>query len=141
MAPLLLLAICGSTGAEEYTQFPKLTRDQTAGKGPLIEEVSAVAPHAWLVHNLLSPEQCQEVREQAQGRLAAPSTIGNFGSENVNDEVRRATTTPLGYVPWDKDEIHEHLHSYVSKTLGFDSSHIEMLFVNQYNRGGFYKKH
>jgi prolyl 4-hydroxylase len=139
MLPLLpILSLFGNSLIEHW---PRLDLSLTEGKGQFIEEVSRENPRAYLVHNLLTLEQCEEIRDMSSGRLASPSTVGGEGSESVKTEVRRAVTTPLGYLPWAKDSVHTHLHDYVNETFGFDYTHVEMLFVNRYDPGGFYKMH
>jgi hypothetical protein len=123
-----------------YDQFPKLTVAET--KGAVVqEEVSAASPRAWIVHNLLTPGQCAQIRAMTEGRLTAPSTVGEGPGQNVKKEIRRALTTPIGYDPFDKDNVTKHVHSYVSDTFGVDQSHVELLFVNKYGGGDFYKPH
>jgi prolyl 4-hydroxylase len=99
------------------------------------------------VHNFLTAGQCAALRDASLAKLA-PSLVNIKAKlpwlpdkEGVDLDVKKAMTNPIGYLPWNKDDLHERLHGYVNASFGWDSRHAEMLFVNRYEPGGFYKVH
>jgi hypothetical protein len=143
--PSLLLSLL--LAAVDADHFPKLSLSETSGKGRLVEEVSLATPRAWVVHNFLNAEQCAAIRDASLDRLE-PSLVNIKAKlpwlpdkEAVDLDVKKAMTTPTGYLPWGKDVLHQQLHEFVNATFGWDAGHAEMLFVNRYEPGGFYKAH
>ena len=78
------LLACG--GAHEH--WPKLPRSKTEDEGAVREEVSAAEPRAFLVHNFLTSEECELLRQASIPRLK-PSKVALNGTSKFTVNLRR----------------------------------------------------
>ena len=127
-------------GQALLTDDPPRVRLYAGAGRPFIETVSDASPVLYLVHNLLTPEECDRLVALAgpQLRPSRPMSKGADPAQPV--ATRKSNSTLLVLGAW-KDSVLEALDQKVSSVIGYPTSYFADLEVNHYSVGGLYAPH
>jgi len=116
-------------GQALLTDDPSRVRLYAGAGRPFIETVSDASPVLYLIHNLLTPEECERLKVLASSRVQPSNTVG-----------AEMNSTQLVLGVW-KDSVLQSLDEKISSVIGYPSSYFADLQVNRYEPGGRYEPH
>ena len=127
-------------GQALLTDDPPRVRLYAGAGRPFIETVSDASPVLYLVHNLLTPEECDRLVALAKPRLRPSRPVSKGADPAQPLATRKSNSTLLVLGAW-KDSVLEALDQKVSSVIGYPTSYFADLEVNHYSVGGLYAPH
>ena len=120
------------------TRYPKL--EVGPHDPPTIEEVSESSPRVFLIHNALTPDECQHLRDMATPILRQ-SYVGTAGQGMKIGERRTSQSTFLMKGSVLETKQMKSMRRRIADLTGFDLRKFADLQVNRYEAGGKYEPH
>jgi hypothetical protein len=120
--------------------MPDRVRLYAGGDRPFFEDVEAAEPTIYLIHNLLTKEECSSFVQQAKSRV---SPVTKNDPLQLTHDWRKYETVERamlwqGMILWpDRKQIEER----IEQVTGFPSSHYSDFVIDKIENGGHWEAH
>jgi len=119
---------------------PERLRLYPGGGRPFIESVSDESPVVFIIHNLLTPEEIEFIKESARGKLRPSTEADDDVLVKQKAPERRFDTAFLRRGVW-KGAVHKAMDEKLFSIVNFPPEYFGDLQVNRFGEGGHHGLH
>jgi len=120
--------------------MPERIRLYAGGDRPFFEDVAPKRPTLYLIHNLLTPEECNMLIAKAQKKMQTSSSDSILEMTHNTNKMHKVQTATLWQGFW---QLHANkaIEERIEQVTGFPAVHYTDFVVNKYEKGSYWQSH
>jgi hypothetical protein len=120
--------------------MPDRVRLYAGGDRPYFEDIEPQKPTVYLIHNLLSPEECDTMIKRAEKSLKPVTEDSLLELSWDTDKLRKIQRTTLWQGMWQLPAA-KAIEEKIEQVTGFSAVHYTDFTVDKYEKGSFRQPH
>mmetsp|Transcript_14845 Transcript_14845/g.22837 ORF Transcript_14845/g.22837 Transcript_14845/m.22837 type:complete len:472 (-) Transcript_14845:60-1475(-) len=128
--------------AEEIVNhgMPERVRLYAGGDRPFFEDVAPKKPTLYLIHNLLTPEECSMLIADAEKKMQVASHDSILEMWHSTAKMHNMQTATLWQGLWQLS-ANKAIEERIEQVTGFPTVHYTDFVVNKYEKGSYWEPH
>ena len=110
------------------------------GDRPFFEDVVASEPPVYLIHNLLTPEECESLIQQAKSRVASATEDDPLQLLQTPDNFVKSPRAMLWQGLW-QGASRKAIEERIEQATGFPADHFSDFVIDRIDPGTYWKPH
>jgi len=120
--------------------MPERVRLYAGGDRPFFEDVTPKKPTLYLIHNLLTPEECDMLIANTEKKMQTASSDSILEMTHNTDKMHKVQTATLWQGLWQLP-ANKAIEERIEQVTGFPAVHYTDFVVNKYEKGSYWQSH